>query len=504
MSEVGLSGNANIDGILWGVKWDGNAITYGFPTQANQYGGYSEIDGFQAFNAAQKAAVAAIIGELNGIVTLAVTPADNGANANLRFAEADYVDQDGFGSPGNIGTAVGSPPDDSFVPPFGQGDTFFNRFDFNAPVKGAYDYITLIHELGHALGLKHGHTRQISPDGSFNFPKLPVQRDAMEFSVMTYRSNVGGAIEGAFTNEAFGFAQSWMMNDIAALQHLYGADFTSYAGNTVYSWDAATGEMFIDGVGQGQPGANRVFLTIWDGNGTDTYDMSNYTSAVTINLAPGLYSITAVQQLAVLDAGDGIKARGNVYNAMLYEGDARSLIENAAGGIGSDKINGNQGANVLDGNRGADLLSGLGGGDTLNGGGGVDMLRGGGGDDVLTGGAARDLLNGGSGDDAFRYENKRHGLDSIRDFSSNAPGNDDRFEFVSAAFGGLALGAIAAELFQSSDAGSAENELVRFLFETDTGILRFDQDGSAAIHAAVVIATIQAGGQVTAGDIFIV
>ena len=36
--------------------------------------------------------------------------------------------------------------------------------------------------------------------------------------------------------------------------------------------------MFIDGVGQGTPQANRIFRTIWDGNGIDTYDLSNYTT----------------------------------------------------------------------------------------------------------------------------------------------------------------------------------------------------------------------------------
>ena len=68
---------------------------------------------------------------------------------------------------------------------------------------------------------------------------------------------------------------------------------TANAGNTRYTWNRTTGEMLINGVGQGAPGANRVFLTIWDGNGIDTYDMANYTNAVTINLNPGSFSITS-------------------------------------------------------------------------------------------------------------------------------------------------------------------------------------------------------------------
>ncbi len=84
--------------------------------------------------------------------------------------------------------------------------------------------------------------------------------------------------------------------------------------------------MFINGVGQGAPGGNRIFMTIWDGNGTDTYDFSNYTTSVTVDLTPGGFSITSETQRASLGAGN--KAPGNIFNALQFNGDARSLIEN--------------------------------------------------------------------------------------------------------------------------------------------------------------------------------
>ena len=73
-----------------------------------------------------------------------------------------------------------------------------------------------------------------------------------------------------------------MMYDIAALQPIYGANFSTNTGNSVYTWNPSTGEMSINGVGQGAPAwrANRVFLTIWDGGGNDTYDLSNYSGGV--------------------------------------------------------------------------------------------------------------------------------------------------------------------------------------------------------------------------------
>ena len=90
MSLVAMSGNQDIDGILWGVKWDLAALTYGFATQTSQYFGYQvgSISGFQAFNAAQKAAATDAVNQLTSFVNLAVTLTNDPSQANLRFAEA--------------------------------------------------------------------------------------------------------------------------------------------------------------------------------------------------------------------------------------------------------------------------------------------------------------------------------------------------------------------------------------------------------------------------------
>ena len=179
-----------------------------------------------------------------------------------------------------------------------------------------------------------------------------------------------------YVNEDFGYAQTYMANDILALQTLYGANFTTHSENTVYSWNATTGQEFINGVAQPAPGdgtggsANRIFETVWDGNGIDTYDFSNYSTGVTVNLNPGASSITSAAQLAYL--GDGHYAQGNIYNAYLFNGDARSYIDNAIGGSGNDIIVGNAIANTLNGGAGNDILTGGSGNDTIIGGAGTD------------------------------------------------------------------------------------------------------------------------------------
>ena len=131
----------------------------------------------------------------------------------------------------------------------------------------------------------------------------------MEFSVMTYRSYVGS--NAALHNEPWGYAQTYMMNDIAALQWLYGADFTTGAGDTTYAWSPDDGVTRVDGAAAIVPQANRIFATIWDGGGHDAYDLSAYATGVVLDLGPGRASTFSADQLASLGGGpnDGY-ARG--------------------------------------------------------------------------------------------------------------------------------------------------------------------------------------------------
>ena len=182
-----------------------------------------------------------------------------------------------------------------------------------------------------------------------------------------------------------------MMYDIAALQRMYGADFTTNAGDTVYSWNPTDGTTYVDGNVAIDPGGNRIFETIWDGGGIDTYDLSNYSTDLSLDLNPGYHSVFSQAQLADLDIFGGHTARGNVFNALQYNGDVRSLIENAKGGSGNDQIVGNAANNILYGNDGNDSLTGFAGNDALLGGNGNDWLDGHVGNDQMYGGDGNDI-----------------------------------------------------------------------------------------------------------------
>jgi len=85
---------------------------------------------------------------------------------------------------------------------------------------------------------------------------------------MDYHSYLGSGL--TYTNAAGSGNQTYMIDDIAALQSLYGANYATNAGNTTYSWSPTTGEMFINDVGQGASTANKIYEAIWDRGGTDT------------------------------------------------------------------------------------------------------------------------------------------------------------------------------------------------------------------------------------------
>jgi serralysin len=307
------SGNENIDALLGLFHWSNVNLTYNFPTTSSYYNASTyftdgSVPGSPAFDFSTFAAVTpsleaaidkAIASELMGVSLLNYTKVASGADADSSFARASlFNDAETGAPPGGIGYYPG-------VVDRG-GDAWFNadQARFNNVQVGNSAYYTVLHELGHNVGLKHGHGND-RPGPTMDI--LPDDLNSMEYSVMTYRRYVGAPdIPVSGDTQAHSFAQSLMMLDIQAIQYMYGADFTTNAGNTVYSFSTTTGEMFVNGVGQGAPAGNRIFRTIWDGNGIDTYNLSNYTSDLQIDLAPGGHSNFQSGQLAQLSIANNI------------------------------------------------------------------------------------------------------------------------------------------------------------------------------------------------------
>jgi Ca2+-binding RTX toxin-like protein len=82
-------------------------------------------------------------------------------------------------------------------------------------------------------------------------------------------------------------------------------------------------------------------------------------------------------------------------------------------------------------------------------------------------------------------------------------GDNDFFRILGSAFGALPAGALAANRFVANITGTATTADHRFVYETDTGILTYDADGSGG-GAAVVIATLSSAPAITLADFVII
>ncbi|WP_108818138.1 M10 family metallopeptidase C-terminal domain-containing protein [Pseudovibrio sp. Alg231-02] len=409
---TGVTGDNNIDGLISGGIWyDPDSltpwyteVTYSFPQNSSDFQSHMSSDdvaarnSLVAFGNIQQNAMRKVFDGFEEVSQITFTKVDSNEPANIVIAGTTNSDV--------------TPTASSEIPGGSDVNQWYNANYYDlTPEAGSYTWHTLIHETGHSLGLAHGH--EVDRDSPVDEPipgkAMNPNRDSMEFSVMTYRSYINDPLNDGYSNEDYGYAQSLMMYDIAAIQQMYGANYDTNNDDTTYTFSSTTGEMFINGVSEGAPGDSRIFRTIWDGNGNDTYDFSNYNNGITVDLAPGSWSLFSEGQKAYL--GDGNYARANVFNALLYEGDTDSLIENAIGGDGNDSLSGNIGSNKLTGGNGNDTLTGEAGDDTLIAGNGNDTLLGGNDEDTLIGGNGDDILRGGDDNDFLRGGNGADTLD---------------------------------------------------------------------------------------------
>jgi len=306
-----------IDALLSGYSWGHGPLTikYSFLDALPSY--YSstapEANHFSVFNSTQEAAARSVLDMISSLV-------------NVTFNETtDAFSQIAFGN-ASLGSGVGAW---TYYPystsAYNQaGDVWVNSdYAYNfSPSPGNYADLTLIHELGHAMGLKHDFEGTNVLTGS---------EDTRQYTVESYHADpLMPGVE----------PQTYMLYDIAALQSLYGANTTTGVGDSLYSFT----------------GVPNLLETIWDAGGNDAFDASAMTSAVAMDLQGGHFS--------------SIGGQSNV--AIAYN----VTIESAIGGSGNDTIVGNYAANTITGGSGNDTLTGGGGADhfVFNRGNGSDAI----------------------------------------------------------------------------------------------------------------------------------
>lgn len=283
------------------------------------------------------------------------------------------------------------------------------RLGFDANDLRYGDATTLIHELGHALGLAHPH------DAIYGSEILVDALDDERATVMTYNNYQNS------TGYVF-YVQTPQLYDIAVLQAKYGANTSFNSGNTTYDLS--------------NPDFVKYAGTTWDGGGVDTYDARGLNANVTIDLREGIDNITSFNTFGPASTG--------FYSNLTYIWNAFGAnIENAYGGSSADTLHGNDLANSLIGYGGDDTIiaylgddyvNGHSGNDNVNGHSGNDVLRGGAGNDTVRGGADNDVLRGDKGNDTVRgdkgddvvlgddgtdYVNGHEGNDTVRGGAGN-------------------------------------------------------------------------------------
>ncbi len=367
---VPKSGDNNIDGLLdfdraWGIGGTSEefVITYSFPTASSEfsrviYGLASEPNiGFSPVTEAEKDVFRGFLEQVtNATNAQFVEVPDTGSEAGtIRLAWSSM--QLWAGTRPAFGWA--HLPDNAIW----SGDMWLNR---SMHPGGVAANQTIVHELGHALGLSHAN-RDVAVDAQYS---------GWEYSIMTsFKTSV--QFPSAVTTDLS--AQSFMWLDIQALIHIYGKG------------DATTGaDSFNFNT------SSRYFQTIWDAGGTDEIIITGSANTV-IDLTPGSW----IDVGTTLRFKDSNGTQVGTREATIFIA-PDTIIENVDGGGGNDRLTGNDAANELRGNTGHDIISGGVGNDLISGDSGSDTLRGNAGNDSLFAGSMdndADYVDGGTGDD---------------------------------------------------------------------------------------------------------
>ncbi|MGA0606272.1 M10 family metallopeptidase C-terminal domain-containing protein [Phenylobacterium sp. VNQ135] len=401
-----------------GATIGGKTITYTFFDGKHPIGiyhnpnnGFPEPAGFTPFSEAQRDAARLAMELWDDLIAPSITE-KNGNGADITLANTST-------GPAQAWAYYGSNSGPKY-----QGDVWIadpaenwtnNWLNYNG-----YGFTTLVHEIGHSLGLSHPGDYNYSDDNDGDGQPDPITyeedafyaQDTEQFSIMSYfdpRKSGGFPVD--VETGLLGNAQTPMVHDIYVIQQKYGADPTTRAGDTVYGFNSNAGRDIYDFSSNQTP-----YLAIYDAGGNDTLDLSGAGAGVFIDLRPGSYSSIAVRPtLAEANAATGVfnaatdEVQGDFapwteagLNGFLntiantVAGQIASftgvtgvgalsfgnvgiaygtIIENAIGGSQRDYLVGNDVGNRLTGNGGNDVLNGLGGSDTLSGGAGADDFR---------------------------------------------------------------------------------------------------------------------------------